>query len=192
MKTLSPATLDDFFIPESNSTIRLVFVYADAPTRAIAMEVFNTLHQQLHSEFSFRAVSWSFEFLGQLKILDLATKAAVEADMIFCSTYRGQELPVSAEVWIDSWLPQKTDPESALVALLRGSNSGSVLPCPTELFLRQIAQAAKMDFFVKEFCADHVRPMAAAAALTDGSVHLHSFQNAFHGGPESTRRGINE
>jgi len=138
-------------VHEARIFVNVVVVYADLEARAIATQVNERFIQQFHQELDFRSAWWSFQVLQEREIMESAAKAAVAADLIFCSTNGSEELPSAAQAWIDLWLPQKNRGDSALIALLRSAHCDDLRPLPAELYLRAVAHAAQMAFFIKEF-----------------------------------------
>jgi len=120
-------------VHEARIFVNVVVVYADLEARAIATQVNERFIQQFHQELDFRSAWWSFQVLQEREIMESAAKAAVAADLIFCSTNGSEELPSAAQAWIDLWLPQKNRGDSALIALLRSAHCDDLRPLPADL-----------------------------------------------------------
>lgn len=160
--------------PQSKPHLNIAIAYADSTTRRIAKRVCYRMIRRLHHSFDIRAFFWSFDSLGQSERLEHAAGIAASADMIFYSVNAAEELPAAARVWSDCWLALMGQSRGALVALLKSAGPINVAPLAAEIQLNALAQAARMEFFVKIFD----RPMQdassvglrAAAKLTLGSA----------------------
>src|SRR5690242_20457108 len=54
---------------------------------------------------------WSFEFLKYPGLLEAATRAAADADVILCSILSLDELPAAVKAWADQWLQTQRSKE---------------------------------------------------------------------------------
>ncbi|MCI0535511.1 MAG: hypothetical protein L0Z50_09795 [Verrucomicrobiales bacterium] len=180
-------------VHDTKITVNVVVAYADLETRALAMQVNEGLIQQLHREFDFRSAWWSFQVLQEPEIMESAAQAAVEADLIFCSINGSGKLPSAAQAWIDLWLPRRNGGDSALIALLKIADADVLRPLPIELYLRDVAQAAKMAFFIKEFDLAVGRHSFASETFEERKAGPQCFP-PFSAGQElgTARWGINE
>lgn len=130
--------------------LKLACFSTDSATLEIAFEVYETLARQLPEEIQLEVDWCNFAAVRQRHTLARAVCAAVQADVIVCSVNDCDEFSPLFRDWVDSWLAGRGDHASALVALIRmtpGANGSS----NAEIYLRNVAELARMEFFAKEF-----------------------------------------
>jgi hypothetical protein len=140
----SSSTPDDC---ETQSPFGLVVAYQDSATREQAARLCTRLQEQVRGEYNFQSTWWSLEDLADPSLRHEAATSAAHADMIILSLSTGQALPANTNPWIESWVSQKEDRKSALVALI---NKHPPLPqtvWPVRSYLQTVAHEARMDFF---------------------------------------------
>jgi hypothetical protein len=129
---------------------KLVVVYDDFVSGIRARDFSDRLAARLEPEFKFSSDLWKFDFLVGRVLREQAAAAAAEADIIIVSADAATVLPGHVKSWMDGWLPQQHHRPSILIALIHQEEDR---PCeqPSVLcaYLRQIAEAAGMDFFCK-------------------------------------------
>ena len=151
MKSSSNPPTRSVLATQSKPSINIAIAYADSLTRRIAKGVCYRIIRRIHRAFEVRAFFWSFEALGQSDTLAQATDIATTADMILYSVHAAEDLPAVAKTWADRWLARTGQPNGALVALLKTAGPTDGAPFAAEIQLGALAQAARMDFFVKVF-----------------------------------------
>ena len=87
-------------------------------------------------------------------VRETAARVAAEADMIWCSTHACEALPDPVTSWVEAWLPDQQESNTALVALLRCPRDYRVEKSPSRAYLSQAAQSAAMELFVQRFHCD--------------------------------------
>jgi len=129
--------------------LKIVIAYEDFAVALRAREMAGRLVTQLNPGIGITHQVWRFDLLRNAELKEAAVQDAVAADMIILSAHGTAPLPAHVTAWIESWLPQKRNRPAAFVALLDQVEElpgDSSSPCHS---LRQIAEAAGMDFFLK-------------------------------------------
>jgi len=108
---------------------------------------------------------WTVEALGQPQVLQEATYAAIEADILSLVVRAAPELPLNLYRWLDSWLPSRPHRAGALIAMLGVPHEPSEFPGRIRECLRNVARLAHLDFLPRErrFPRQHFSIPAASA-----------------------------
>jgi len=151
---------------EAEPGVSAVILYEDAEARERAHEFCHRMEEQRGPQENL-AVHWfSFE---QLQRSDDAVRAfvkVVDADFVVFAAAADGELPRAIRFWLESSLRKRRAREGVMIGLIPrergvGATSGS-----REIYLRQIAHRAGMDYLSKN-------PPAVAKGMPDS---LDSFQ----------------
>ncbi len=144
----------------ARTPFELLVAYEDLPTRHRALHLSHHLSREFAADYEFRCSWWKFDHLANGVLREQATHAAAEANMIVLAVNARSELsPIQSE-WIQSWLPLRRSRRAravngalvALVALM--TNSAPAVTSDAEQtteHLRQMAAAARLDFFAHAF-----------------------------------------
>jgi len=100
---------------------------------------------------------WSFRFLSHPASADDAALRAARADVVVFAMDAWGDLPEEIKQWIERWLSQRGEREGALVGLLGREESHHEMVPFREIYLRNIAHRAGMDYL------SHAAPTARKA-----------------------------
>jgi uncharacterized membrane protein YwzB len=90
---------------------------------------------------------WQLEALAGDRIAKAALESAARADLVIVSLARGTDLPEHFRQWIESWLKWRGKREGSFVGLVEVDPVSCAAPSFREVFLRQTALRAGMDYF---------------------------------------------
>ncbi len=124
----------------------VVMAYEDAVTRDRAMHLHDHLARQLNDDFDFQCAWWNFNHIADPTLREQAVDDATAANMIILSLHAGNDLPSSAQRWMEDWSQRRDHHKCALVTLF-AENGGPQAAAPIFARLKQIARQAHMDFF---------------------------------------------
>ena len=130
------------------------------------MQLYRMLLEHLGSDFEFRINLWKLDILANSELRQIAANDATAASMIIICLDHQSELNSPARQWIDSWAQHKAS-HRALLALLVGDKSAAL--SPAEVYLKNAAAEANMDFLLQRF-----EPMPAAESLGKSKPRLNS------------------
>lgn len=123
-----------------------VIAYEDATTRDRAMQVCERLVQRFWKDMEFDFKWWRFDFLRDAGFARQAARQAAGSDLIVFSAHAGRELPGIVEKWIETWLPWRGRRDGVLVAMIGTAEDQLRGLIPIQVYLRQVAQRANMDY----------------------------------------------
>lgn len=134
--------------------LKVAGIYADLPAHILAMRVLSDVARQCSSVCEINAAWWSFDTLASVNVRPTAVRLAGDSDMIWFSTHACEALPKPVTEWVEAWLPHRSEPTGALVALLRCPSNYKVEQSPSRAYLEELARATGMELFVQRFdCA---------------------------------------
>ena len=102
---------------ETEPALKVATIYQDPLTRHWATELWERVGQLIGTE-DVRRQSWKISELTDPRVFLDAVQAAAEADVLVVSVRDTGELPISLYVWVDAWVPSRSGPAGALVALI--------------------------------------------------------------------------
>jgi hypothetical protein len=169
--------------------LKVVTVYQDPLTRDWAAELWGRVEQLISDEQLCRQ-SWKISDLTDPRVFMDAVQAAAEADVLVVSVRDTRELPIGLYVWIDSWIPSRTGPAGALVALIGVPPEPDAQSGRAYEYLEGVARKARLDFLPHErklseqpsvltnpgklgHMAIRTTPAAAGAFKGSPRAHLH-------------------
>lgn len=127
--------------PRSGSPV--IIVYESPAAREQALQLSGELQPFAHANTS--PCWWSFDLLTGAGGAEAAEKAA-RAELIVFALESRDDLPGEIKNWIERWLACRGEREGALIGLLDAQR----LPCGAaslkEIYLRQVAHRAGMDY----------------------------------------------
>jgi hypothetical protein len=125
-----------------------VIVYENSPAQEIAYRFWHRIEQQHPAGEKFDVSWWTFELLGDPTEAGRAARKAARADLIVFASGLEGELPDGLKAWIESWLAKRQEREGAIVGLVRSTAVPCAIPGMKEIYLRQIAHRAGMDYLM--------------------------------------------
>ena len=161
------------------SSFDLVVAYEDAATRHRALHLSHHLSQQFADDHEFHCSWWKFDHLANRVLREQAAHAAAHANMIVLAVNARPKLPALQAEWIESWLPLRRLHRTrsvngalvALVALMTGTEPTIAAEVrQTTEQLRQIADAARLDFFAHAFELPTPLPAATTAEILENAT----------------------
>ena len=135
--------------PETEYALNVTSVYQDAPTRKWATQVCDQV-TQLAGKDAVRCTGWEISRLNDPEVLKDAVLTTMQADVILISIYDANELPIDLCAWIDAWLPRRSLPTGALIALISVPEQASAQLEHARGYLRAVARKGRLDFLLRE------------------------------------------
>lgn len=176
---------------QAGGVFSIVVAYEDTATRDQAIILCDHLVEQLWEDLEFE-VNWlRFDYLADPRIAADAMAAAASADMVIFSARADAELRPAAKSWIDGWVIKRDNREGVLVSMIGGDPVREI--SPTHLYLRGVAQQARMDYLSNVTDALSESVSGPIEALVHGAEKMLPAADRFlqQGSPPS-RWGINE
>jgi hypothetical protein len=177
----------------SASACAVVVAYEDTATRDRAMLLCDHLVERLWEDIDLEISWWTFDYLRDPQIAADAASAADAADLVIFSAHPDHLLPPAVKSWIETWAVSREDRESALVALIARADEPIAGVSPTHLYLRSVAQRARMDYLadLPDALSDQIQDPVEAImhrAVTVTSV----MDRILHQASPPSHWGINE
>lgn len=150
-------------------SLNVAVMYQDAITRGWALQLDGRTTEWLGSG-AMHSTWWKMDFLDHSKIFEESVKAVLVADLLIVAVHASEVIPPSLERWFGAWLPQRTQGDGALVAMVGTTGkSGPALAFTLE-YLRRVANRGGLDFIPQE---KRVMPESSslATALNKGTIH---------------------
>ena len=139
----------EFAPPETEYALNVALVYQNIPTRKWATQVCDQV-TRLAGKDAVRCTGWEIGRLRDPEVLRDAVLTTMQADVILISIYDTNELPIDLCVWIDEWLPRRTLPTGALIALISVPGQVSAELEHARGYLRTVARKGRLDFLLRE------------------------------------------
>jgi len=164
-------------------SVRLVLALSGYSAIHPVLDAYEMICRQLQPEFRVEESWWNFHALAHPPLRDVTVADAARADIILIALHNATDPLWMLRAWVDAWSNRRETEEGALLLLLptpseEASNSGSI-----EVYLREAARIAPMDFFVN----------APPISLIERSHASRRLAAKLPYSSESTRRwGINE
>ncbi len=146
----------------SAAALNLVILYEDERTLEWAVEMHCRVLPLVGAdciEDTWRKLS----LLHQPEILQEATEAAIQADVIVVAVRAAAEVPNELRAWVNAWLPRRRQPVGALVALISVPAACGPWAWRTRDYLETVAHRGGLDFLPHE--RKVVAPAPAALEL---------------------------
>ncbi len=129
-------------------SVRLVLALSGYSAIHPVLDAYEMICRQLQPEFRVEESWWNFHALAHPSLRDVTVADAARADIILIALHNAADPLWMLRAWVDAWSNRRETEEGALVLLLptsseEASNSGSI-----EVYLREAARIAPMDFFV--------------------------------------------
>ncbi len=166
-----------FMRPRTNSLMdvigdkpscKVLVAYEDVVAGQRAMGTFDLLAKRLKDECDLQHRLWKFEALRIPELQQAAAMDACDADVIIISGRANHGLPAEVKNWADSWSKKKVGQPRALVALVENEDSVKS-DSPLQSFLKNLAQASKMDFFMRVYQETQSKPGAQKRPSTQSN-----------------------
>jgi hypothetical protein len=130
-------------------SLSVTVVYEDLPTRVWARDFCGRV-AALVGQDAIRSTWWRIGELSKPAVLAGAVSTAVRADVIVVAIHAAEGLPFPFYVWVDGWLPFRSQGVTALIALIAmPENPGARLDRARD-YLRAVAKQGRLDFLVEE------------------------------------------
>jgi hypothetical protein len=139
----------EFATPETEFALKVALVYQDIPTWKWANQVCDQV-SRLAGRDAVRCTMWDISRLSDPAVLEDAVLTTMQADVILISIYDANELPVDLCVWIDAWLPRRSLPTGALIALISIPGETSAQLEHARGYLRAVARKGGLDFLLRK------------------------------------------
>jgi hypothetical protein len=149
LERTTPLDEVEFAPPETEYGLNVALVYQDIPTRKWATRVCDQV-AQLAGKDAVHCSSWEINRLGDPEVLMDAILMTLVADVIMVSIYDAKELPVDLCAWFDAWLPYRSLPTGALIALISVPGQTSAQLEHARGYLRAVARKGRLDFLLRE------------------------------------------
>jgi hypothetical protein len=130
---------------EGRSSFKAVIAYEDFETGKHAKRVYDFLTQHLGADCEFSSQMWKFDVLSIPKLREIASKDALDADILMISSRGGKDLAGGAKAWIESWLEKGT----CAIALVALFNSELHENQPIRAYLAEVARRGGLEFFAQ-------------------------------------------
>jgi hypothetical protein len=147
-RTTTPEEVE-FAPPETEYALNVALVYQDMPTRKWATQVCDQV-TRLAGKDAVRCTGWEIGRLSDPEVLKDAVLTTMQADVILISIYDTNELPIDLCVWIDAWLPRRTLPTGALIALISVPGQVSDQLEHARGYLLTVARKGRLDFLLRD------------------------------------------
>jgi hypothetical protein len=145
---------------EAKAARRVVVVYENNATREQALRFCNQLAENLCSPAELDVHWCSFSFLLDPASAGNAAEKAIDAEFIVFAVSVREDLPDEIKFWIENWLGKRNEREGAVVGLVDCPCGPGELPCLKEIYLRQVAHRAGLDYLSRA-------PSAGSTAIPD-------------------------
>lgn len=151
MKTLlllPPPPTEEETSAECSAPLNIVVVFADTLLAKKSAQIYNELIEQFAPDSVFNASWWKFDRLLQPELFDVASRAAIEADIVIVAAHADEDLPEVVKGWIDMSLCKATKRDRLLIALLGVSTDRRPVDSAANQYLRTAAQEAGMEYLL--------------------------------------------
>lgn len=118
----------------------------DEAAHARAQSVCGRVATQFWDEIEFKFSWWTFTSLAYSANAAEAAQAAASAEMVFFAVQSRGDLPAKVKSWIEMWVNNRADRGGALICLATDEHPLAPEVSLKQLYLRQIAHRAEMDF----------------------------------------------
>jgi len=118
----------------------IVSIYEDRGDRDLLFGLCDSLAWTFKDDLEFTTDWWRFKYLADPEIGFEAAQSATDADLILLAA-RSPELPTEVKRWFETWLPNRTSPNGALVFVPSAPRA-----TPVATYLRHTARRARLDY----------------------------------------------
>jgi hypothetical protein len=154
--------------PERRYLLRIAGVHEDSLPREWSTQVARRAIQVVGPR-CVHAVCWPVGALRHPGAMQVATEAAIEADLLVVSVCGAKELSPNFNRWIDSWLPCRLQQTGALVAVIGVPQQPNAFPARIREYLHDVARLAHMDFLPQERGLPLEYPSVSGEAIARGA-----------------------
>ena len=124
----------------------IVILGEDDLAHARAMALCDRLAKQFWGDVEFECKGWLFARLASPESAFEAARAAAVAGLVIFAVRPENELPEHVQSWIEMWVGKRLEREGALISLVGEGAAPAHEAAPKQMYLRQVARRAKMDF----------------------------------------------
>jgi hypothetical protein len=132
---------------EVGERLNVMLIYEDFTTGLRARQAFEQIGCELDLDADFSVDLWKFDLLRQPALLERAATVAAESDIVILSAHGRDELPGTADIWLEQWFDRRSGEPCALVVLLDKLAEDTLTPNQPFWALRTAALAAGVDVF---------------------------------------------
>ena len=125
---------------------RIVVIYENSVAREHAVRSAPDIAEASLRETGSGVQWWSFAKLSEAALAGEAALKAAAADLVIFAISPGEDFPGDVKLWIETWITRRSDREGALVGLMVRQSSPGEIACLKEIYLRQTAHRAGMDY----------------------------------------------
>jgi hypothetical protein len=125
---------------------RIVVIYENSAAREHAVRSAPDITEASLRETSSAVQWWSFAKLAEMALAGEAAVKAAAADLVIFAISPAEDFPSEVKLWIETWITRRSDREGAIVGLMVRESSPGELACLKEIYLRQAAHRAGMDY----------------------------------------------
>lgn len=127
--------------------LRVLIAYNDLAAGKRAMRVMADLGKGLGDEIEFQPIPWSFDLLMDMDWGEVATRDAVQADILIITTSSASPLPPVVGRWAEAAISRKRGTAAAVVALFGTEENPDAAGSSRLEAIQRAAQQAGLDFF---------------------------------------------
>lgn len=132
---------------DTNQALRVLIAYNDLAAGKRAMRVMISLGKGLGDDLELEPLPWSFELLQDADWRQVATRDAVNADMVIVATSDSRPLPPAVKRWVENIVGRKRGLDAAVVALFGPAEKPDEIDSSRLGFIQSAARRAGLDFF---------------------------------------------
>lgn len=133
--------------PDANQALRVVIAYNDLAAGKRAMRVMASLGNGLGDDIELEPLPWSFDLLEDVDWRGVATRDAVNADIVIVATSDTRPLPPAVKLWVEEIVGRKRGLDAAVVALFGPAEKPDEIDSSRLGFIQSAARRAGLDFF---------------------------------------------
>jgi hypothetical protein len=194
MKALLCAAKERLLLPDTLKPFCVVVVFEGFEARRRAMVVEAHLIQQFEEEFVFETHEWRFDQLSPNDHGPEAARVAAAADLVIFASSK-EELPNNIKLWIEMWLANRGEQETALAAII-GTPTPQAKPTTlAHLYLEKVANETGMTYFPAQFkICKQIEPCSMKTIVARAEAVTPLLEEILHHRyiPPPMRWGINE
>lgn len=132
--------------PAGEALCSVVLICEDAVAHDRARALCDNLARQFWGNVEFDCKGWLFSTLKSAESAFEAAAAAATAGLVVFAIQSEGDLPEHIQSWVESWVGRRSECEGALISLVGPAGTPQAAVTPKQMYLRQVARRARMDF----------------------------------------------
>jgi hypothetical protein len=191
MQTIpSPPAKTGKVTPEDRPSVNVLTLYEDELARDRAARAETHLIGRLGRSINVQFTWFSLNLLFYPEVMQRASQALRESDIVLFSISQGGDLPLAVKAWIAAILARHNLHECSLLALveLETVADGSWPPSPACLFLNAVARSEGLDFISQPPALMPARRLAKQFGEEDCHARMTRARKTVCGGPKIKSR----